>query len=214
MNFNLKGYLESNFSEVKVESPLFYNAPIGIRFELGVPYRGIEDPNYFLTVHLRAKTIFESLFSEQDDIVLLVKSFEYVESFMSFFEEQPIFSGMYIRKERLKEVKLYERFPDVDEDSQELIGYTISQMLRCHRSDLKYTKIFQAIGNQDFRKIPYITDGIFIINLSRNIIFYMYDDRGLDVIASDKNSLKTIYKLFNNWILDYDRERIDKIFVE
>lgn len=47
---------------------------------------------------------------------------------------------------------------------------------------------------------------------SSNIIFYMYDDRGLDVIAKDKEQLKTVYKDFNTWILDYDRERIDKIF--
>jgi hypothetical protein len=42
---------------------------------------------------------------------------------------------------------------------------------------------------------------------------HMYDDRGLDVIASGKESLRTIYHAFNPWILDYDRGRIDQVFM-
>ena len=40
----------------------------------------------------------------------------------------------------------------------------------------------------------------------------MYDDRGLDVIAKDKKSLDSLYHNFNDWILEYDREKIDLIF--
>jgi len=38
----------------------------------------------------------------------------------------------------------------------------------------------------------------------------MYDDRGLDIIASKIETIEPIYKMHNNWILDYDRELIDK----
>jgi hypothetical protein len=40
----------------------------------------------------------------------------------------------------------------------------------------------------------------------------MYDDRGLDVIASDKDALRGLYHDFNAWILDHDRARIREIF--
>jgi hypothetical protein len=40
----------------------------------------------------------------------------------------------------------------------------------------------------------------------------MYDDRGLDVIASGKDSIRGLYHDFNAWILDYDRPRIDEAF--
>lgn len=38
----------------------------------------------------------------------------------------------------------------------------------------------------------------------------MYDDRGLDIISTDQETLRLIYKKHNDWILDYDREQIDK----
>ena len=40
----------------------------------------------------------------------------------------------------------------------------------------------------------------------------MYDDRGLDIISADKEILGPIYKKQKDWILDYDREQIDKQF--
>jgi hypothetical protein len=40
----------------------------------------------------------------------------------------------------------------------------------------------------------------------------MYDDRGLDIIAADKETLRPIYLTFNNWILEHDRKEIDKQF--
>lgn len=40
----------------------------------------------------------------------------------------------------------------------------------------------------------------------------MYDDRGLDVVAKNKENLQKLYVMFNNWILDYDRKQIDETF--
>ncbi|MED3931645.1 DUF3885 domain-containing protein [Priestia megaterium] len=38
------------------------------------------------------------------------------------------------------------------------------------------------------------------------------DDRGCDVLASSKESIRFLYEEYNNWILDYDREEIDLLF--
>lgn len=40
----------------------------------------------------------------------------------------------------------------------------------------------------------------------------MYDDRGLDLISADKESLRSFYEKYNDWILDNDREKIQKQF--
>lgn len=53
---------------------------------------------------------------------------------------------------------------------------------------------------------------IYFINVTRKMIYHLYDDRGCDVIASNKEDLRTLYEEFNDWILDYDREQINKIF--
>jgi len=44
------------------------------------------------------------------------------------------------------------------------------------------------------------------------MIYHLYDDRGCDVIASNKENLRPLYEELNDWILDYDREQIDTIF--
>ncbi|WP_445293151.1 DUF3885 domain-containing protein [Cytobacillus sp. FSL M8-0252] len=53
-----------------------------------------------------------------------------------------------------------------------------------------------------------------IIPNSKRVIlpWYLYDDPGWDVIASNQEDLDLLYEELNNWILDYDREQIDKIF--
>jgi hypothetical protein len=46
------------------------------------------------------------------------------------------------------------------------------------------------------------------------MIVHMYDDRGLDIIAATRESLRPIYRPFNDWVLDFDRERIAKALSE
>jgi len=52
----------------------------------------------------------------------------------------------------------------------------------------------------------------YFINTSKHTILYLYDDRGMDVISIHANNLKALYKKYNEWILDYDREEIDALF--
>ena len=40
----------------------------------------------------------------------------------------------------------------------------------------------------------------------------MYDDRGLDMIATDRALLAPLYRRFDHWLLDYDRARMRETF--
>ena len=72
-----------------------------------------------------------------------------------------------------------------------------------------------ALINTDFRiRSPAISGECYFINKSKEIIINLYDDRGMDVIATNKNKLKDLYHNYNQWILDYDRDKIDKLFKE
>ena len=60
-------------------------------------------------------------------------------------------------------------------------------------------------------RLKFLSDEqIFIINIDKRLIFNMYDDRGLDIIAKDKETLRPLYRKFNDWILDCDREKINR----
>ena len=72
---------------------LFYNWDIGIRFELGSPYRGIENPEYFNKLIERAVKIFEFVFEENDDLYVIVSSFEAVEPYKVLNQGERVFQN-------------------------------------------------------------------------------------------------------------------------
>lgn len=53
---------------------------------------------------------------------------------------------------------------------------------------------------------------MYFINVTRNLIYHLYDDRGCDILAADKNDIRFLYETYNDWILDYDRNVIDETF--
>ncbi|WP_229141601.1 DUF3885 domain-containing protein, partial [Bacillus anthracis] len=43
-------------------------------------------------------------------------------------------------------------------------------------------------------------------------IMFMYDDRGSEVISKNKETIRNLYEKYKEWIPDYKRESIDKLF--
>jgi hypothetical protein len=78
----------------------------------------------------------------------------------------------------------------------------------------RYGLVFQGIANADHGRAPAIGGRVYFFNMRSNVIMHMYDDRGLDVIATNRDALRCLYHEFNPWILDYDRARIDQTFLD
>ena len=53
---------------------------------------------------------------------------------------------------------------------------------------------------------------IYVVDFDRGIALHVYDDRGMDLIAVDPSALRPIYEEFTDWLLDYDRPRIEAKF--
>ncbi len=53
---------------------------------------------------------------------------------------------------------------------------------------------------------------LYLFDLDRQILFHPYDDRGMDIIGNNRVLLGHIYTKFNDWLLDYDRQIMDKSF--
>ncbi|MFE5132048.1 DUF3885 domain-containing protein, partial [Bacillus mobilis] len=49
-------------------------------------------------------------------------------------------------------------------------------------------------------------------NTTKDIIMYIYDDRGCEVIAKNKETIRNLYEKYKKWIPDYERESIDNLF--
>ena len=52
----------------------------------------------------------------------------------------------------------------------------------------------------------------FLADLERGILMHVYDDRGMDVTALDRQPLLPVYRDREEWLLAYDRSRMDEAF--
>lgn len=210
----LKDFMQENYPNLELRPPLFYSWDIGIRFELGVEWKREYDyPNnpYVLGCYKRAITLFESLHSPTEDIfvVIDVNDFNKGKNFKHQLKNFP----QYVKKSllfRLKHQALPYIFPEDDEEDR---YKTHRFTLKCKTSDFKYVSLLKAICNQDLGLKPSISHRVYFININRKTIFHVYDDRGCDLLATSPDTIKDIYNKHNDWILDYDRPEIDKVFI-
>jgi Domain of unknown function (DUF3885) len=54
----------------------------------------------------------------------------------------------------------------------------------------------------------------YLADLDRNILLHVYDDRGMDVTALDREALLPLYRSRAEWLLDHDRRRMADAFGE
>ncbi|HDR6311443.1 TPA: DUF3885 domain-containing protein [Bacillus cereus] len=211
---SLNKYMLEMFPNLELRPPLFYNGAIGIRFRLGVNYdcsNIYENCTYIEGVYNRAIALFNSLHATKDDIYIVVDVNDYAGGETSK-RKLNIFSK-YVKEKsalfKLQRNTIPYVFPEDDEDG---MYKTHRFILKCKVSDLKYIPMLKAICNQDMGIKPSIFHRVYFININKNTIFHVYDDRGCDVLATSPNTIKDIYNTYNDWILDYDRNKIDKVF--
>lgn len=214
VEMRLNGYMLETFPNLELRPPLFYNGDIGIRFKLGVNYdynNIYENCPYLEGVYNRAITLFQSLHSKTDDMYIVVDVNDYADG-ETFKHKLNIFSK-YVKEKsdlfKLQKNTIPYVFPEDDEDG---LYKTHRFTLKCKVSDLKYIPMLKAICNQDMGIKPSIFHRVYFINVNKNTIFHIYDDRGCDVLATSPNTIRDMYHTYNDWILDYDRNKIDKVF--
>lgn len=83
-------------------------------------------------------------------------------------------------------------------------------LLSCKKSELKYVQVLNAISKEEF--YFKFDPSVYYINFSKQIIFHHCGDV-CDIVSKNKEDIHFLYKDFNNWILEYDREKIEKLFI-
>ncbi|WP_204825131.1 DUF3885 domain-containing protein [Paenibacillus nicotianae] len=214
MNHDFNQWLEQTFPQMKLEVPLFYNFPLGLRFELGVPYRGIDDPTYFEQLEQRAISLFEAVFAESEQVCVMTFTYQTALSDIKhIYRNEVQVLENYLQLECLPQVILHSERPDYDEDTAELMGYIQSRYVWCTLGDLDYGGILKAIGYTDFpEREASLVERVFFIEPKQQIIFHMYDDRGLDIVGMQQESLQRLYHQYYDWLLPYDMEKMNQVF--
>lgn len=213
MNNQLSLFMDMHFQDLTLEPPLFYSWKYGIRFEISMPGVEHEDKNNLQQIKERSFRIFDTVFNNGDEMLLI--SDIYCEKNERFLQKRPTkVYQKYVKRKEVRQKLEHQVFSDGDENM-----VTHRFLLPCKKSDIRYKPLLFAISYEDFPHPSQILKGryrpgidIYFVNITRRMIYHLYDDRGCDVIASNKEDLRLLYDEFNDWILDYDREQIDLLF--
>lgn len=188
-----------------LENPIFYNAPVGIRFEIGGEdeiyiKKGLlrklkANPKYIDAACRRAMRIWKAL--PQNNWLLRIDVYSQIEmdkvcKKLQLDKSKELVKRTYFEEE--EDVTHYELYWAFDE-TKTSIGRLIKEIVLA-----------------DLGGLNSLASAVYLLNPKEKLLYHLYDDRGLDLVAKDKAKLFIIYEKYNEWILAYDRELIDDIF--
>lgn len=179
-----------------------------IRFELGLDQlKGkAYDKAYFEEIYHRATTIFNALFDANDEIIIVNRLIRHIEDKRLVL---PRIKRFINNKKMIYGLKCKTAPDQFDEEVE-----TKEYYLNVKKDDIRLRYLIQSISNKDFARKPMVDGFMYVLNLTKNTLFHMYDDRGCDVYSFDKETLLPLYQNFRKWILDYNRIEIDRQFEE
>lgn len=202
----LAEFMQNNFPGLLLRAPLFYSWPIGIRFDLQNESSSSDDA-YFREVVRRAGVLFQAVF-QADDPVLVVHQ-QWRGKRFRIKHSSYLLRQLNLPKALLSFQQIANPYPHSFQPGRWNRVCAITTASR-----IPYPAILAAISHQcfPFRK-PALHNDTFFLNQRTGIIFHMYDDRGVDIIAHSASSLRHLYKTHNDLVLDYDRAKIAAVFV-
>ncbi|MGV2911420.1 DUF3885 domain-containing protein [Bacillus safensis] len=212
MSDQINRFLKNHFPHLILTPPLFYEWPIGLRFEVADWSLGKESI-VLEKAGDRALEIVKYVFDPEDDILFVTDV--YTEHEHELTKRKLLVYQKYVHRQvrnRLRHELLTYVRPEI-EDSLTLERFTH----KCQLQDIRLRPLLHAMCQEDFYAPNQILKGklgyeIYLMNLSKKMIFHLYDDRGCDLIAADAERLRPVYEGLQHWLLDYDRPKMDRLF--
>ena len=199
----------SKFTLTEFPHAIFYEFDIGLRFELG----GEENPTArplrrFAQAFSRADAVSSAVFENSSSLWLLS---------YTYGTELPA-------KKRLKPYKIC----GLSKSSFEYLGATPqhdNDHIDAFGSDLyRHCDAAKLVDKAQLQEVLWLTlgselgirptvhAGIYIVDFDRSIALHPYDDRGMDVVSMDKESLAHLYDKHRSWLLEHDVPKMKATF--
>lgn len=206
---NVNDYLLEKFPSLQLVSSIYHQWEIGIHFTLGeniyqFKENGELNLDRFQLIYEQTSTIFHELFDDKDEL-FLVANFYKVTTQEKLAKRLKIYHPFLKNKKDVYRIRV-KTFPypfEHDEDEK----YGMQQFsLQCKCGDLKVQKLLKATCHEDFPLKPkfgkYINDypDVFFVNRTKDLVFFIYDDRGCEVVALDGKQLLPLVEKFGAWV--------------
>ena len=179
-----------------------------LRFELGEPFEnGTKDRVNQATK--RASELFENHFEEDSELYTIIYDFG-----DDMFAETPNHIYELLKSEKIQtqqfEANLATRYFD-DEDNIERIKGNLT-ICKVEKNGINYQDIFNGIANTEMGFSPTIHQLVYFFQPKTKKWFWMYDDRGCLMFSNQTKDLKLNILKFDKWIVESQREVMEKQF--
>ena len=221
----LKEYMNQIFPGVTLVPSIYSQWENHLHFDFGKDkyqiVEGTDDLNmeYFSQLYTDNKYLFEDIFLKEDVVFVVANVYRFKKENIKTPQKINIYNK-YIKKRDLKFRIRQEMLPFLFEDKEADLYCTSQFSLKCLAEDIKYELLIQAVNHEDFpdlyprfgRKKEVSYPDVFLINATKDIVMFIYDDRGCEVIAKNKEIIRGLYEKYKEWIPVYERESIDSLF--
>jgi len=216
---NIEEYLNKNFPTVELVPSIYSQWDIGIHLSLGggvyqFKENGELNSELFNTIYKQTLAIYNDLFDQDDNLILVTNI--YSQKKRQQIQRMKVYQPNLRDKNNLKKIKV-ETHPYPFE-AEESAKYEMQQFsLNCKVSDIRVDGLLKSAINKDFPPLKprfgadYVHyPDVFFVNVTKDIIFFVYDDRGCEVIARETDVLRPLYEKYFDWVEEVDREQIEK----
>lgn len=197
--------MQKHFPGLLLRAPLFYSWPVGIRFDLQDDSSPSDDA-YLREVVRRAGVLFQAVFQADDPVVVVHQQWRGKRSRIK--RNCYLLKQLRIPKAQLRFQQIANPYPHTSRP-----GRWNRVCATTTASRIPYPAILAAISHQDFpARKPVLRNDTFFLNQRTGIIYHMYDDRGLDIIAPASSTLRHLYETHKELILKHDLDGITAVF--
>ena len=201
---NLNAYFRTHFDNPDILEESFAERPLTLSLDLQKGLYQIQEDSdelnmaYFEKVYQKSLTLFEDLFQEDDRLYLIVRVRKELHSPPAKSTE--IFEH-YLKNNKNRYALEFEKKYVLGEEE---VIYQYARLLPSRQSH-RYKKLLQAICNQDFPELyprfksrqTYYPE-IYFVNPGKDIILYIFDDRGCFILLNKKETLHRLKETYKS----------------
>ena len=191
-----ENFYAHQFGIAELSPPVFDKFPMCVRFNI-VDSSIKKKKKYIETAILRAQTVFNDLFNINDGIYLIVDS---CEKFKDFYtgDCDAISPVRKCVSNQLDEY-CYEKLLRTYDDTAEECPYS-RYIIESSVNSLNTNALISQIINSELGGYYCLSDSVYIINKNSGVLYFLYNDAGLDVVSADKYLLESISIKFAKWV--------------
>lgn len=197
--------------------PLFYNCTYGLRYEINEPWKNKKDYNSFIEAFDKCNKIFSKL--QKNFHILRINLFYNInlsedEITEKVEDDLGIICSLTGLQLPIEEREIF--LTTKNDDGIEITVYQVECYWDLSQVSYDVHALLMQIILADFPNHggghSQFSCSVYFFNVVDHIIFNLYDDRILDIVSYNKENLASLYYEFNDWLLEFDRTKMNRLF--